>query len=99
MTIQRVLQGIDFEWDSEKAISNFEKHGVEFEAACDVFFDPFVVVLEDQVIEREHRQVLLGMTTSWQLLYVVHTERWNTVFRIISARPATRAERKRYENQ
>ena len=38
------LHGIEFEWDSDKAEANIEKHGVDFEAACETFFDPFVLV-------------------------------------------------------
>jgi uncharacterized DUF497 family protein len=98
MTRHSEHHGIQFEWDDDKASSNLEKHGVSFETACEVFFDPFVVTLERQDTEGEVRSVIVGMTTYWQILYVVHTVRHGDVFRLISARPATRSERRRYEN-
>ena len=97
MTIRYTLHNIHFEWDSEKAIENVDKHGVTFESACEVFFDPFVTIVDVQQVEGEVREVMLGMTTQWQILYVVHTVREDDLFRIISARLATRTERKRYE--
>ena len=42
MRISHELQGVWFEWDSEKADTNVQKHGVSFHTACEVFFDPFV---------------------------------------------------------
>lgn len=99
MTISYTLQGIQFEWDREKALNNLDKHGVAFETACEVFFDPFVKTIEIQEVEGEWREVIIGMTTQWQLLYVVHTVRADEVFRLISARRATRTERKHYEEQ
>jgi uncharacterized DUF497 family protein len=41
MDIIYQLQGVAFEWDADKAQSNLEKHGVTFEEAAEVFFDPF----------------------------------------------------------
>lgn len=98
MTRRYEREGIQLEWDDDKALSNLEKHGVSFETACDVFFDPFVVTLERQEAEGEVRSVIVGMTAYWQVLYVVHTVRKDEVFRLISARPATRSEHRRYEN-
>ncbi|MCP9440800.1 MAG: BrnT family toxin [Nitrospira sp.] len=62
-----------------------------------VFFDPFVTVV-DAATDEEHRDAAIGMTAGSRLLVVVHALRENEVFRIISARPATPAERRRYEN-
>ena len=42
MKIAHILEDVDFEWDSEKADANLQKHGVSFPEACEVFFDPFV---------------------------------------------------------
>lgn len=71
------LHGIHFEWDREKALTNFEKHGISFETACEAFFDPFVVAYEEQQAAGEFREVILGLTTQWQLLAVVqHDEIW-----------------------
>lgn len=99
MTVQYTLHLIHFEWDHAKALRNFEKHGISFEMACEVFFDPFVIPLDSQIAEGEVREVIAGMTTQWQLLYVVHTVRESETYRIISARRATRIERIRYEEQ
>lgn len=99
MTQTYTLHGVRFEWDSEKAFANIEKHGISFETACEAFFDPFVVAYEKQQATGEFREVLLGLTTQWQLLVVVHTMRCEEIFRIISARRATRTEKRYYENQ
>ena len=53
MTISYTVQGIQFEWDREKALNNLDKHGVAFETACEVFFDPFVKTIETQEVEGE----------------------------------------------
>ena len=92
------LQGIDFEWDQEKAFSNQQKHGISFQNACGVFFDPFVMSLEDEIIEGEERSSVVGVTTDWQILYVVYVWRGD-VIRLISARLATSHERKIYESR
>ena len=97
MNVRCVLQGIAFEWDSRKAEANLAKHGVSFETACEAFFDPFVRVV-DAGSEDEARDAILGMTLDDRLLFVVHIEQGEEAFRIISARPATAAERRLYEN-
>lgn len=99
MTRRYILENIQFEWDEDKAGKNWEKHGVSFETACEVFFDPFIVVLELQEVNRELRDVSIGMTSTWQVLYVVHAAKADESIRLISARRATRTERKRYEDQ
>jgi len=92
------LQGIQFEWDSKKAALNQTRHDVDFEQACEVFFDPFVRVVDADHETGETREGVLGLTRTWQLLLVVFVERGET-FRIISARRATRMERRLYEDQ
>ena len=92
------LQGIRFEWDDEKERANKRKHGVDFVTACEVFFDPFLRVVEVTEESGETRAVVIGLTVGWRLLYVVYTER-EDVLRIISARPVVAAERKYYEDQ
>jgi uncharacterized protein len=89
------LQGIDFEWDTNKAESNLEKHGVSFEEAAEVFFDPFYQE-GDATANEEPRNFILGYSISQRLLLVVYVER-SLRIRIISSRPATRNERKLYE--
>lgn len=63
MTQHYAHQGVEFEWDDDKAMNNLDKHGVSFETACEVFFDPFVVTLERQNDAGEVRSVIVGMTT------------------------------------
>ncbi len=97
MDVHFVYQGQNFSWNSEKAIANLKKHGVRFEQACEVFFDPFVNLL-DATRDDEAREAVLGLTEDWTLLFVVHVVRKGSVIRIISARHATRAQRRLYEN-
>jgi len=99
MDIRYSLQGILFEWDADKATINFTKHQVAFETACEVFFDPFVHVLDEEQHGDEYRETLIGMTLQWNVLCVVYTERQGDIFRLISARPATSIERHSYEEQ
>jgi uncharacterized protein len=94
MDITYRLQGVTFEWDEAKARSNREKHGVTFEEAAEAFFDPFCLA-GDASVGGEDRALMIGYSLSQRLLLVVHTERLSAT-RIISARPATRAERKLY---
>jgi uncharacterized DUF497 family protein len=76
-----------FQWDDEKAASNCGKHGVRFEAARDVFKDPFAVeLIDDRHDYGEDRFVLIGMA-SGRLLTLVYSLRDGTI-RIISARGA-----------
>jgi uncharacterized DUF497 family protein len=96
MDVAFQLQGVLFEWDENKAQANIQKHGVTFEEAAEVFFDPFYQTGDASVDESEERDFIIGYTFSQRLLLAVYTERDDRT-RIISARPATRAERKVYE--
>jgi uncharacterized DUF497 family protein len=89
------LQGAEFVWDDNKARSNANKHGITFEEAAEAFFDPFYQA-GDASVQEERRGFVIGYSTLLNLLLVVHVERGNRI-RIISARQATRAERKLYE--
>jgi uncharacterized DUF497 family protein len=89
------LQGVEFEWDTNKAESNLEKHRVSFEEGAEVFFDPFYQE-GDATANNEPRDFILGYSLSQRLLLVVYVER-SLRIRIISCRPATRIERKLYE--
>ena len=95
MNVVYHLQGVEFEWDENKAHSNFEKHGVTFEEAAEVFFDPFYQT-GDASANNEQRDFMIGYSLSERLLLVVYVERRERI-RIISARVTTRAERKLYE--
>jgi uncharacterized protein len=90
-------QGLTFVWDTKKARLNVEKHGVGFEEAAEAFFDPFYKDGETSV-EGERRSFILGYTLAPRMLLVIYLDRSNGT-RIISARPATRAERKLYEQE
>ncbi len=96
MDITYQLQGILFEWDENKARINVQKHGVTFEEAAEVFFDPFYQTGDASIDKVENRDFIIGYTFSQRLLLAVYTERGDRT-RIISARLATRAERKVYE--
>ena len=98
MNAQYTLQSIAFEWDSQKATTNIRKHKVKFELACEAFFDPFVCYLDEEIVGTELRERLVGLTTTWLMLYIVYVMRGD-VIRIISARNATKEEREVYENQ
>lgn len=98
MKITQTIQGINFEWDSVKASRNKIKHKVSFESACEVFFDPFLQLDKEEVIDDELRETVIGMAKNWHLLYVAYTLRNDTI-RIISARNVTPHQRFNYENQ
>jgi uncharacterized protein len=98
MNVRYSLHNIAFEWDGRKAAANFRKHNVSFELACEAFFDPFVFYLEDETVDGELRETIIGLSTTWQLLYVVYVLR-DDIIRIVSARLVTKAERETYENQ
>ena len=88
---------MDFQWDPGKAKSNLRKHGVSFDEAASVFFDSLAVSGNDpdHSID-ESRYVTFGLSSRGRLLTVIHTVRADSI-RILSARRATRTERKLYE--
>ena len=86
-----------FEWNAQKASANLAKHGVSFETARRVFDDPIAVDIEDRSANYgEVRRRIVGLGNGL-VLTVIYTER-SEVIRIISARKATRAERKEYDD-
>lgn len=88
-----------FEWAEDKAEQNIEKHGVSFEEAATVFGDPLSLTIEDPLhSQEEERSITIGESARAELLVVVHTDRGDAI-RIISARKATRRERKDYEGR
>jgi uncharacterized protein len=88
---------LTFEWNAAKAAANLAKHGVSFEEAATVFGDPLSVTIFDPAhSQAEERFIILGCSHLDKLLVVVHTERGDNI-RIISARHASRRERKCYE--
>ena len=89
-----------FEWDPDKAAVNWDKHGVTFEEAATAFADSLSLTIPDpdHSAPKELRFVVLGLSFRDRLLVVVHVEQGDNI-RIISARPATRAERRTYEEK
>jgi uncharacterized DUF497 family protein len=90
-----------FSWDKQKAIINFEKHGVSFEEAATIFADPEGLDWEDLTHSiHEVRYKRLGISIDQRVILVVYTIRGapdgTETIRIISARPASRKERKAY---
>lgn len=83
------------EYDRVKAVANSKKHGVSFEEAEAVLFDPLAMCMEDPDAKSERRWVVIGMSEQLRLLTVVYTVRQDRI-RIISARKSTRREAKYY---
>lgn len=89
--------GLQFEWNPEKAASNFKKHEVAFEEAATVFDDPaFITLLDEAHSLTEGRYLTIGLSANNRLLLIAHTEREGQI-RLISARKATKNERQFYE--
>lgn len=86
-----------FEWDPAKATANRRKHGVSFEEAITAFGDPLSLLqLDPGHSVGEQRYLVLGLSDKRRLLVVAYADREPRT-RIISARLATRRERRRYE--
>jgi hypothetical protein len=83
-------------WDPNKAKINFKKHGIRFSDAEMVLYDSFAMTLEEQIVANEQRYVTIGLDAVARIIAVVYTYRSDTI-RLISARKATRRERKQYE--
>ena len=93
-----------FRWDQIKATSNRRKHGVSFELATTVFSDPLAKTIRDEEhSETEERSVTLGQAKNGILVVVIHTYHQigtnSAEVRIISARRATKRERRQYETK
>ena len=88
---------MQFEWDPQKAARNLQDHGVSFEEAAAVFGDPLAGTIPDPDHSTDERRfITMGLTPALRPIVVVHTDRGDRI-RIISARHATRAEKKKYE--
>jgi uncharacterized DUF497 family protein len=88
---------LEFEWDEDKAASNQKKHRVTFEEAATVFADPLAAIFDDEVHSaEEQREIIVGHSAENELLLVCFTERAGAI-RIISARRATKRERRDHE--
>ena len=88
---------MSYEWDPNKAIANIEKHGIDFADAVTVFEDLNAVTIDDNPDYEEQRFITIAMDALGRILVVVY--RWRgDIIRLISARKATKKERKQYEN-
>jgi hypothetical protein len=89
---------LDFEWDQFKSRQNTKKHGVSFREGATAFADKFsFTIFDPEHSIGEHRFLLLGRSSSGNLLVISHTERGDRI-RIINVRRATKRERELYEN-
>jgi len=93
------MEAIRFEWDEAKNKSNIAKHGIAFDEARTVFYDPLARVIDDpEHSESEDRFIILGISQKLHLLVVCHCYRkQDEVIRIISARKATTKESQSYK--
>lgn len=98
MDVFSILDGQSFVWNRDKASRNIFLHGISFEQAREAFLDQ-LACYEDAGPDEEARQACIGLTAAYRLLYVVHVVREGDVLRLISARAAEPAERRRYENE
>lgn len=92
------MEMINFEWDEDKNTINKKKHGLSFEEAKEVFFDDNAVLFDDPDHSvGEERFLIIGMVESQKICIVSHCYRDNDdIIRIISAREATKNEKKTY---
>ena len=84
-----------YQWDRKKATANLRKHGIDFADAVSALSDDLAITIPDERFDEE-RFITVGMDTFNRLLVLVYTRRGNEI-RLISARKATRSERKQYE--
>ena len=87
-----------YQWDPNKAASNRRKHGIEFADAVGVLVDDWALTIKEQHTKGEQRFVTIGSDFLGRLIVVVYAYR-NDDIRIISARRATKSERKSYEKK
>jgi|SRR5437868_449082 len=88
-----------FTWDEAKNRSNLRNHGISFDTAARVFFDPLHISRQDRIVEGEERWQTIGMIDGVLLVLVAYSviDQEEEVIRIISARRATKPERIEYE--
>ena len=90
---------IEFEWDPAKNRTNKTKHGITFEEASTVFYDPNSRIIPDpDHSDDEERFILLGLSENLKLLVVCHCYKKNDqLIRIYSARKANKSETMTYK--
>ena len=87
---------MDIEWDPAKDRSNLAKHGISFSGIEPVFYDELALSMPDSFSTTEERFLLVGSDALGRILTIAYTYRQNNI-RIISARIATKSERREYE--
>lgn len=91
---------MNFEWDADKAQRNLEKHGIRFEVAGEVFIDPARITGKDERFDYgEDRFVTVGRTQDGVLVVVTTDRDEGRTIRMISARKASKAERRAYDDR
>ena len=86
---------MQFEWDEEKNLKNYLKHGIYFEEAIEIFKGDCLTCIDNRIEYGETREITIGQLKKNIVIVVVHTDRFGKV-RIISARKANKNERRRY---
>lgn len=90
---------MNFTWSVRKAINNLKKHGISFEEAASVFYDPLSITFHDSDHSYDEcRYIIIGLSKNNRLVIVAHTDNGDTL-RIISARTLDKSERYLYENK
>lgn len=94
------MSELRFEWDDRKAADNVRKHAVTFDEASTVFDDQYVLLKDDiEHSDNEDRIQAIGMSQRLRVLFIVFVELKEDLFRIVTARKATLAERQSYEKR
>jgi uncharacterized DUF497 family protein len=89
---------MDYQWDPKKADINKQKHGIDFADAIGVFEDEWSLTINQEIIRSEQRFATVDVDFLGRIIVLVYTYRGNDI-RLISARPATKAERNVYEQR
>ena len=89
---------MNYQWDPKKAEINYKKHGVDFTDAVGVFEDEWSLTIKEQITGGEQRFMTIGVDFLGHVIVAVYTYRDEDI-RLISARPATKAERNVYEKR
>lgn len=89
---------MSYRWDPKKSASNFRKHGIDFADAVGALEDDWALTIKHQYIEGEDRFATIGTDLLGRVIVVIYTYR-NEDIRVISARKATKRERKYYERK
>lgn len=90
---------LKFTWDRAEAAANARKHGVTFAEAATCFDDPRGCYLRNEAPSYEDRLILIAVSSKQRLLFVVHAEVGRDSIRIVSARKASPAQRRIYDEE